>query len=196
MIQNYIAYLIFIDEKLSKFFERQKPYICCKKGCGKCCQNAQFPYSQIEIVYLLQGASKLDDEKINIIMNNINAIKEKKENFSGEKFLYDCPFLIDNQCSVYPYRGVICRSFGLMNISENGKVKVPFCCFDGYNYSNVMEDDGTNVSAEKFQKLGIKEEPLAFHTDYQFLTDSDFEKMFHFKFGDKKPMIEWLMNFK
>ena len=80
--------------------------------------------------------------------------------------------------------------------NKNLAVFFPFCCFEGYNYSNVMEDNDTNVSAEKYQKLGVKEEPLAFHTDYQFLTDSDFEKIFHFKFGEKKLMIEWLTNFK
>lgn len=185
MLENYLLYLKFLDKKLSKFFEKQKPYIKCKKGCGKCCKNAQFPYSQIEMVYLLQGATKLDDKSINKIMQNISEIKKTKENSnSNEKeFSYDCPFLINNECSVYEYRGVICRSFGLMNINEEGKILMPFCCFQGYNYANVME--GKNISAKKFRLLNIKEEPTAFHTDYKFLTDKDFEKMFKFKFGKK-----------
>ena len=60
MLANYITYLNFIDEKLKKFFERQKPYIFCKKGCTKCCKNAQFPYSSIETAYLISGFMKLD----------------------------------------------------------------------------------------------------------------------------------------
>lgn len=190
MLENYLLYLKFIDEKLSKIFEKQKPFLCCKKGCAKCCKTAQFPYTQIEMFYLLQGATKLlDNESINLVMQNIAEIKKKKEEFSEKEFLYDCPFLINNECSVYEYRGVICRAFGLMNISESGKVRMPFCCFQGYNYAKIM--DGKNISSKKFKELGIEEEPAAFHTDYNFLTDKDFEKMFHFKFGEKKPMIDW-----
>lgn len=89
-------------------------------------------------------------------MNNVVKIKVEKEKFKGEKFLYDCPFLIDNICSVYEYRGIICRSFGLMNVGANNKIKVPFCCFEGYNYSNVMADKGNKISTKKFTNSGVK----------------------------------------
>lgn len=194
MIENYINYLNFLDEKLTKFFTRQKPYICCKKGCGRCCQNAQFPYSQIEINYLKIGIWKLDLKTKKIIANNIKKVISQKEKFDGDNFTYNCPFLINNECSVYEYRGIICRSFGLMNIGSNGRIKVPFCCFQGFNYSNVMDDDGNKISAEKFKKLGVEEEPVAFNTSYEFLTDPDFEQGFHFKFGDKKPLIDWFVD--
>lgn len=193
MIDNYITYLKFLDTKFKTFFEKQKPYIFCKKGCSMCCKNAQFPYSQIEMVYLLSGIQMLNDETIVKIMDNINKIKAAKKEFKGKKFLYDCPFLIDNVCSVYDYRGILCRAFGLITVGENGKIKTPFCCFKGYNYSNVMDDSGKNVSPEKFKKLDVPEEPLAFNIDYQFLTDPDFERGFNFKFGDKKPLIDWLI---
>ena len=56
MLKNYLNYLRFVNDKLNKFFEKQKPYIFCKKGCGMCCKNAQFPYSKIEMDYLMQHA--------------------------------------------------------------------------------------------------------------------------------------------
>ena len=62
MLENYIKYLKIVDSKLQKFFEIQKPYIFCKKGCANCCKNAQFPYSRIEMLYLLEGAVKLSEE--------------------------------------------------------------------------------------------------------------------------------------
>lgn len=192
MIENYKVYLKFLDEKLAKFFEKQKPYIFCKKGCGKCCKNAQFPYSQIEVVYLLSGIKNLSDETVEQIMTNIKNVKLAKKEFKGETFSYDCPFLINNECSVYEYRGIVCRSFGLMNYGENRKVRIPFCCFQGYNYSNVMDENTQEVSSKKFKELGIEEEPLAFNTGYKFLTDEDFARGFHFQFGEVKPLIEWL----
>ncbi len=193
MLNNYLIYLKFLDEKFAKFFDKQKPYIFCKKGCAKCCKNAQFPYSEIEIFYLMKGAKLLSHEIQENIKQNVENIREQKSKFDGERFLYNCPFLIDDVCSVYNYRGIVCRSFGLMYKVADGKNKVPFCCFQGLNYSNVVEEGTSIVSGEKFENLGLEEEPLAFNISYEFLTDSDFEKGFNFKFGDKKPMIEWFL---
>ncbi len=197
MLENYVTYLKFLDEKFKKFFDKQRPFIFCKRGCSRCCKHAQFPYSQIEAEYLILGVWQLDTETKKIIANNIEKIIEEKKLFKKENekdvFRYDCPFLINDQCVVYDFRGIICRSFGLMTVGANDKIKVPFCCFEGYNYSNVMEDDGKKVSPQKVKALGVKEEPTAFNISYDFLTDPDFERGFNFSFGEKKPLIEWLV---
>ncbi|OLA78546.1 MAG: hypothetical protein BHW55_00895 [Candidatus Melainabacteria bacterium 35_41] len=194
MFENYKAYLKFLDERLNKFFERQKPYIFCKKGCAKCCKHAQFPYSLTEISYLLNGVFDLDIEVQSIIEQNVHKTIEDKKNCKEDKFLYDCPFLVNNECVVYKYRGVVCRTFGLMSVGENSKIKVPFCYAKGLNYSNVMDKNGKEINIEKFKNLHVEEEPLAFNISYKFLTDSDFERGFNFKFGDKKPLIDWFIN--
>lgn len=194
MLANYLAYLKFIDEKLAKFFDRQKAYICCQKGCALCCKNAQFPYSKIEMDYLMVGVWQLDFETKKIIAENIKKIGMQKAEYIGDNFKYDCPFLINNVCSVYEYRGIICRTFGLMSQGVDGRIKVPFCCFQGYNYSNVLEDGGTKISEEKFKKSGIEEEPVAFNISYNFLTDDDFAKGFKFEFGEKKPLVDWFLD--
>lgn len=194
MIKNYINYLYFVDKKLSNFYEKQKTYIFCKKGCSMCCKNALFPYSKIEMDYLMIGAWQLDLETKKLVAENIKNICKERSDFIGKEFKYDCPFLINNECSVYKYRGIMCRSFGLMNIGADGRIKIPFCAFKGLNYSNVMEENSSKISAEKFEKLGVKEIPSAFNVSYEFLTDADFEKLFGFKFGSKKPLIEWFID--
>lgn len=194
MFTNYEKYLNFIGSKIDKFFERQKPYIFCKKGCAKCCKNAEFPFSLIELKYLLTGFLQLEPEKQKIIEENLNKLKKEKEAFEGENFRYDCPFLINDECSVYPYRGVICRSFGLLSNGLDGHVKVPFCCYEGYNYSNVIDLDTKMISAEKVKTGNFKEEPLAFNVTYNYLTDADFEKEFNFQFGEKKPLLNWFID--
>ena len=191
MLNNYLSYLEYVNDKLSSFFDRQKPYIHCKKGCTLCCKNAQFPYSQAEINYLMIGLWQLDLEKQQQIAANIENIQKQKREFRGDVFKYDCPFLLNDECSVYNFRGGICRAFGLMYTAKNGKIKVPFCCFQGYNYSNVVEDGESVVSQEKFEKLGVKEEPLAFNTSYDFLTGEMFEKSFNITFGEKRALIDW-----
>ncbi len=192
IMENYIHYLNFVEEKLNKFFNTQKPFICCKKGCSKCCRNAIFPYSAIEMRYLMSGMFFLSDDVQEEIAKNIEKTLKAREEFQGEKFRYDCPFLINDECSVYDYRGGVCRAFGLMTCQKDG-IKVPFCCFDGLNYSNVVDYDTKKVSPEKYLKLGCEEEPTAFNVSYEFLTNQEFEKEFNFKFGEKKPLIEWFI---
>lgn len=192
-MENYINYLKFIEEKLNKFFESQKPFICCKKGCGKCCKNAIFPYSAIEMRYLMSGMFFLTDEDQEIIAQNVERILKAREEFKGDEFRYDCPFLLNDECSVYSYRGVICRAFGLMTINKDKSIKVPFCCFDGLNYSNVVDFETSKVSPEKHKALGCEEEPTGFNVSYEFLTNPEFEKEFGFDFGERKPLIDWFI---
>lgn len=193
MFTNYERYLKFITSKIDKFFEMQKPFIFCKKGCAKCCKNAEFPFSLIELKYLLTGFLQLDKETQNIIEENLNKVKKQKEEFEGENFKYDCPFLINDVCSVYEYRGVICRSFGLLSNGLDDRVKVPFCCYEGYNYSNVIDMETKKISAEKVKAGNFTEEPYGFNVNYQYLTDKDFENEFNFEFGDKKCLIDWFI---
>ena len=196
MIENYEKYLEFISEKINGFFERQKPYIKCRKGCAKCCKNAEFPYSFIEFKYLLSGFLTLDKEIQDIIEAQILAVVEAKKKFQGEKFLYDCPFLINDVCSVYPYRGIVCRTFGLIIQKKENETanKVPFCIHEGLNYSMVLDEEKNIISEKKYKELGISEAPLGFNISHKFLTDIAFEKKYNFEFGEKKTLIDWFEN--
>lgn len=191
MLKAYANYLDFLDSRLDKFFKTQKPYIFCKKGCAKCCKHAQFPYSLLEMKYLLSGLEDLKQETLYQIEENLQNILKCKAKFKGKKFLYDCPFLINEQCSVYNHRGIICRTFGLITQYENGTIKSPFCAHKSLNYSNVLNLKKKTISVRKFKKLNVKEEPLGFNISYKFLTCSAFEEQFNLKFGEIKPLIEW-----
>ncbi len=194
MFETYVKYLAFLNGKLAKFFESQKPYIFCKKGCAMCCKHTQLPYSLLEIKYLLTGFLQLDKETQGKIEMNFNRIAEEKKNFKGDNFLYDCPFLIDDVCSVYEYRGIICRTFGLMTKKIDGRTTVPFCCFQGYNYSNVIDLEEKKISQKKVKERGFPEEPYGFNIDYEYLTDAEIEHAFQVSFGEKKPLIDWFID--
>ncbi len=51
-----------------------------------------------------------------------------------------CPFLLDKLCSIYPYRPMICRIYGLAYLAKNNIVKVPYCVNEGKNYSQVYSN--------------------------------------------------------
>ena len=189
-MDNFVKYLEIIQNNLDKFFEQQAPYIACKKGCGLCCQNAEFPFSEIEFNYLIKGSFALSKEIQTKVEENISNVLKDKKAFVGEKFKYNCPFLINNVCSIYEHRGIVCRTFGL--IEENrDKAKIPFCHEKGMNYSNVIDEEKNTISQEKYLALNEKKRPLAYNINYDFLTSSKVEQEFCFKFGDKKPLIDW-----
>lgn len=192
MIVNYLKYLNMLDDKLKQFFLNQKSYIFCKKGCAKCCKNAQYPFSEIEFQYLLTGYFALPNEIKQQICLNIKQIIAEKNQKNENNFTYECPFLLNNTCTVYKYRGIMCRTFGLLNAVEGIGSEVPFCALDGLNYSNVYDRKNQKISRKMFEQLNIKEEPIAYNIKYKFLTSQEFGNGYGFKFGQVKPLIQWL----
>lgn len=199
MLTNYQKYLDMLTKKLEGFFERQKPYIFCQKGCAKCCADAQFPFTEIEFKYLMTGLNALPLPTQNHIKSNAKKILhdkrryEKKWTFGKKKpFIYTCPCLINNSCAVYNHRGIICRTFGLLSKTPEMKgSNVPFCAMQGLNYSSVYDNDKKMISTEMYKQSGLTVEPVAYNVDYEFLIDNDFAKGYGFEFGQVKPLVEW-----
>lgn len=192
-LKKYEAYLKYLNEKLGKFFQEQSPYIFCKEGCSHCCESGEYPLSEVEFAYLNLGARTLPLEVFQQIDKNIEQIKAEKLNFQGEKFLHQCPFLINKRCSLYNFRPIICRSHGLAFFSKENKIMVPDCVDKGLNYSNVYDTERRTISTEKFDATGNTQEPLAHNVRLGFLTDNDITNGLGLDFGEIKALIDWFM---
>lgn len=193
MQAKYLEFLEYLMGKLNKYFDEQSPYIKCEKGCAKCCSNGDYPFTEIELELLKVGFNKLDDEKKLKIKTNISNILKAKSEFKGdERFTYSCPFLIDNICSVYLYRGLICRTFGLIYIKEGANMQIPFCAYDNLNYSNVLDKEKNMLVNEKMDELGISVEPKAYNIHWDFLTSDRVAQAFGFEYGKKGSLIDLL----
>lgn len=202
MLENYLLYLGYITNKIQTFFDNQKDYICCHKGCSECCRHAQFPYSEIEFKLIYEGLKGLQPDIQKQVLDNIdNLIIEKQKHNEGnpdEKFRYDCPFLINDECSVYYYRGLICRTFGLMSFLPDSeeKPKIPFCAYKGMNYSNVLDKVKNNISEIKYAENRLKTEPIAYNIDYETLINEEISQGFGFEFGKVRPLLDWFIQWK
>lgn len=195
MLEIYEKYLTNIDKSIQEFFEQQKPYIFCKKGCSLCCEEGTYPFTQLEFEFLMSGYNKLTSEEKNLIRKRIKKIKKEKEASGNKKFMYRCPFLMKKQCCIYKYRGIICRSHGLMYHTTDKTDKrlygIPACINNNLNYSNVFDEKTNSISAEKWKKTGIITEPLAYNVNIKFLTNNETTHLLKLEFGEEKSLIDW-----
>lgn len=195
-INEYCDFLAVLTPRLKKFFDNQKEYICCKPGCSLCCQKGEYPCSQLEFEVVRFGFSQLPSQIRGIVEKNISDLKKEKQSFNGEHFIYRCPFLINDYCSIYQYRMIICRTFGLpYYVEENGnqRIKTPFCVEQGLNYSEVYDKDNKVISDKLFREKGFEVEPVAFNLSQSFIKNKLGKKVMELDFGEEKSLIDWFL---
>ncbi len=120
-----------LQEKASDFFAQyEKKYqkqMKCASGCSHCCIAGLSIFSW-EAELILDWFKSLDKEEAERI---VGLWKNKSDtsftNVSGEKAT-SCSFLVNDQCSIYPRRPIICRTQGMgLKWSENGKLLRDHC---------------------------------------------------------------------
>lgn len=180
----YKNFIQEIDIQLKEIFETQKEYIFCKKMCSFCCEKGDFPLSQAEFSYLTEGYIKLPYEQKIIVQKNVKKLLEEKEKNKNKRFEHKCPFLINKQCCVYEYRGIICRTFGTCYFDDTkGYVRLPDCVHNGLNYSQYF-DEKTNI-------LSINEVPMInLRTDR--ILNGEVAKKYNILSGEIRPLLEWV----
>lgn len=191
-IQKYEVYLLYLMPRLEKFFHEQSPYIFCQEGCSHCCEKGEYPFSELEFTYIMNGVQGLSAGIIEQLNQNIAKVKKEQKNKSTDKkFMYQCPFLINKRCVVYSYRGLVCRTHGLAFFDKNNKLVVPACVDKGLNYANVYNFEKQNISSEKCKELGIEQEPLAHNVGLHFILNNSITQNLGLEFGQTKPLIDW-----
>lgn len=82
--------------------------VMCKKGCSNCCKNPTVPFTEPELIGISWYATQ----------TLINPLRDRlKQRLRDHEATPECPFLIDNECSVYDVRPLICRQFYVKNIA-------------------------------------------------------------------------------
>jgi len=191
-LEQYKVYLYYLNGKLGSFFEEQAPYIFCKEGCSYCCEDGEYPFSELEFAYLMLGSHTLSKDVFEQIEQNLKNVKSQKAKHNSNKpFTHACPFLINKRCALYNFRGIICRSHGLAFYGKDENILVPYCVHQGLNYSNVYDFEKKIISMKKFEELGYEQEPLAHNVRLGFLTNNEVTKELGLNFGEIKPLIDW-----
>lgn len=196
MFEMYEKYLQVIDESLNKFFEAQKLYIHCKKGCSYCCEEGEYPFSRLEFEYAMHGFDLLDEQIKKNVLEKVERLKIEKSKCKGQ-FIYECPFLFDKKCCIYNYRGMICRNHGLMQYytslqTGERKYNIPDCVKIGLNYSEVYDEKTKTISSKLWKKSRIEQEPVSHNVEREFLIKNNLTEKSGLYFGESKFLIDWL----
>ncbi|MEI7473941.1 MAG: YkgJ family cysteine cluster protein [bacterium] len=196
MLKTYELQLNEITNKLNSYFKEQKDYIKCKIGCGYCCSNAYYPISNIEYDYIKKGInllfSKEDIKELNEKVWEIYKNRQIfiKNNSNIHDFAYTCPFNKENSCTIYEYRPILCRTYGLISIDTSlGKENLPYCINLNLNYANIWDYETSGFSNKKIKELEYKTMPKAYDVSYSSLikafTEVDFKEI--------RMLYEWII---
>lgn len=183
MLNRYNKYLELLDIRIKDMFDKQAPFIKCKKGCAYCCKEGEYPVSELEYVNLMLWYNKLSSDVKGAVNQNIEKLIEQDRH----KF-YECPFLVNDVCTVYPARPLICRTFGLISYKDDGKLKMPFCLELGLNYADAYDKEKDMLT--KCAEDGTK--PVGFNIDRRTLRSAEIQNLFDIYFGEDKALISWL----
>ena len=144
---------------------------------------------------MLLGLLKLDIEIREKALQRIRDLKEEYAKAEDKKhFMHRCPFLGENGCCIlYDFRGLICRTFGLIHKDhQSGKVTMSFCYEYGLNYAEVYNKEIKKLDYDKVKKLGYKNIPQAYLLGLKNLMSEDIFENEKLDFGEIKSLIEWL----
>lgn len=177
MLQRYEKFLKVLDKRLERYFEEQCEFVKCKEGCSVCCEVGEYPFSRLELEYLMSGFMQLPSDVKRNIKKEIELLKHKNPK------MYKCPFLVDKKCAVYPYRGIVCRTHGLAWYDEDeNKIRLPYCVNKGLNYSKVFDRE----TGEVFLQNPIKE-----HLRIDSILRSEEAEDFELECGEIRPLKDW-----
>lgn len=135
-----------VDNLCDSLLQKHQSFMQCHEGCSMCCQS--FKILPVEF-HAIQEELMGRDIQIN------------QNTKPGE-----CKFLINNRCSIYKRRPVICRTHGfpLARLNEDEEAYEIFYCelnfikfsLDKFNNKNVYFEEENSVKLFELNKEFIK----------------------------------------
>jgi uncharacterized protein len=165
IINEYIELRDEIDRKCSRLWNIHQSLMKCREGCAFCCQS--FKIFPLEFYSIQQSM--------------IDKPAQVAKKFKPEC----CKFLIDNTCSIYENRPIICRTHGypLTRLNEEaGAYEISFCdlnftdfTLEKFNRNNVYFEDKFNSKLFMLNKRFIEKLPENSFEPIQLIELNDVE---------------------
>lgn len=124
MSSTYHKFIKQVDELTAKLSERYSKHLVCCAGCSACCHHhlSVFPVEAEEVRKALEA---LPGEMRARVEERAREVTRRE----AEGGPVACPLLLDDRCSIYQSRPLICRTQGLPLLieAEDGQLEVDFC---------------------------------------------------------------------
>jgi Fe-S-cluster containining protein len=176
----------YIEGQCKEVINRS-PWWPCAKGCCDCCNYSFFMVSQYEWDYMMKGIEKLSKKRQNTIVSKAQSIVNKylvpympimEWKPVVNELMYvkiPCPFLYDNECSIYEQRPSICRLYGFYVLPTEEELGTCFWC------PKVSEELGK----QQLEGNGPKQAP-----DLKFISQA----MDSVLYGKIAPLTAWIIH--
>lgn len=156
MIIVHLKYHQFIHQvedltrRLSRYYSQ---HLVCRRGCSGCCYT-RLSVFEVEAAALRAAIGELPPE----IRQRIADQARQVEAETREGARVACPLLVDDQCSVYSARPLICRTQGLPLLFEDEVGQVVDYCplnFTGTDATDDLDEDHLIALDEVNLKLAL-----------------------------------------
>lgn len=109
-----------VDAHFSDAVRRDPQAFACAQGCAQCCHR-RFDVFEVEAAPIRAALTKLEREDP-ALRATLRAQADAPEH------AHKCALLVDDRCSVYEQRPLICRSHGLpVAVKEDEQLHVSWC---------------------------------------------------------------------
>ena len=117
IFKKYLELRNCIDSECSKLWKIHFKNMSCKSGCSSCCQA--FKVLPIEHEFI-----KAQLATTNFLINRDAKLK-------------DCKFLVEDKCTIYEHRPIICRTHGYPLVRLNEEVQGYEVSYCNLNFKNI-----------------------------------------------------------
>jgi len=122
---NYLSLLSRVDQLCGEINEKFAAEIVCRAGCSGCCRHLSlFP---VETANLVLAVQRLPAEVRALLAERIQWPE------SGS-----CPLLLEDRCTIYPDRPVICRTHGFPLLAETDGRRMVDCCPENFREAESL----------------------------------------------------------
>ncbi len=129
-----------VDRLAQRLTVRYGAQLACREGCSACCGH-HLSVFEVEAAAVRDAVGALPESLREVLSQQAADAMERTAR--GEPCA--CPLLVEDRCSIYATRPVICRTQGLplLTEAEDGSQEVDFCPlnFTAQGDTDVLQED-------------------------------------------------------
>ncbi|MGH9672355.1 MAG: YkgJ family cysteine cluster protein [Bryobacteraceae bacterium] len=151
MIDQYLAVCGLVEREFERNRALHRNRIQCRPGCSDCCHQL-FQITEIEAAYISLGVSRMEPPERDRLRDRASVYLDERRalvsrvgepeawgNLPARGTRLACPALVDGICTIYEFRPLICRKFGMPLFNPDRPHRV-YACELNFRDGEEIED--------------------------------------------------------